>query len=941
MNRLPPVAAPDCLYIIDVSSYVFRAYHASVPLSAPNGEPTHATFGTINMINRLIDDRKPAMIAVAMDSKTPSFRKQIDDNYKANRPPPPEDLSIQMQRVGELVQLLGIEVWQQDGVEADDLIASGVRKAVTQNLKVVIVSADKDLMQLVGPNVCMWDSMRNKVYGSEGVYEKFGVRPDQMLDYLALVGDSSDNIRGVPSVGPKTAVKLLHDYGTVQGIYEHIDDIRGKLKTNLVQHRQTLDLALSLVALKDDLDVSLDRKRLDYTQNCDEQGLRWAYQRLGFSRLLQRLGEQLTLSVRDDAAAEKSKDVLNIDNSDASQAREVAVDDASSQTGAVRYEAVLDPDMFRQVVARCLKAPVVAIDTETDGLDPMTARLVGISLSCEAHRAWYIPLLHLYLGAPRQIPLDFVREILAPLLSSTTPRIIGHNLKFDETVLRQHGFAPIAAILSDTMLESYLLDPEASHGLKSLVKQHLGITMTTYEQVTQGDGKLPSKAGKRGAPAITFDTVSIDDATPYACADADCCLQLHEVQRQQLEAMEMKSLLLQVEVPLSQVLTHMEMTGVLVDTEQLERLGGSMRQRISELEALAIEQAGKQFNVHSPRQLETILFDELKLPVKKRTAKARSTDASVLEALQDAHPLVATILALRQVAKLHSTYVDALPKLVNPHTGRIHTRFNQTVAATGRLSSSDPNLQNIPVRTPEGRDIRKAFIAPEGYVLISADYSQIELRVLAHLSQDPVLLRAFQTNEDIHTRTAMEVFSVKADEITKEQRRQAKTINFGVIYGIGDVALSKRLGIERAQARSFIDRYFERYKGVRQFLDNTLQQARAEKSVRTLLGRQRQLPDISSANGMLRSQAERIAGNTPIQGTAADLLKLAMIKLHEPVVPGARMILTVHDELVFEVPEKDVETAKDKIRDGMETVMALSVPLVVDVGVGKNWADAH
>jgi len=900
MTTLPPAGAPDVLYVVDLSGYVFRAYHAITPLSSPSGEPSHATYGTVNMLNRMIDERDPKLLAVAMDSKGGSFRKEIDEAYKANRPPPPEDLSLQMTRVHSIVETLGIQVWKQDGFEADDLIASAVRRATGEGLRVVIVSADKDLTQLVGPTVWMWDTMRNKVYGADEVKEKFGVGPDKMRDLLALTGDSSDNVKGVPSVGPKTAAKLLEQFGDIEGIYEGIDQVKGKkLKENLEAHRASAELARRLVSLRHDLELSFDREALDFRAHTDNKRLEETYIELGFTRMIDALRKQVVM--------------------DFEQPRET------------RYAAVLDEAQLEHAVKACEQAGLFAVDTETDSTDPMRAHLVGLSLSCESNEGWYVPISHTYLGVPKQLSLERVRELVQPLLSSPDVGTVGHNLKYDETVLRRHGFSPIRGLASDTMVDSYLLDPEAAHGLKELAKRELHVTMITYDEVTD------QKASK----GKTFDQVEIAEAVPYACADADLSLQLHRLLLPRIEKHGMQHLLEQVEIPLSQVLTDVEMAGVLIDVEQLGRLSTVLRARMTELEQKAKEQAGRDFNVNSPRQLETILFDELKLPVKKRTKSARSTDASVLEALSDAHPLVDTILELRQFAKLQSTYVEALPKLVDPQTGRIHTHFNQSVAATGRLSSSDPNLQNIPVRTEEGRAIRKAFIAAEGFVLVSADYSQIELRVLAHLSKDEVLIDAFRSNEDVHVRTAKEIFGVAESEVTSEQRRQAKTINFGVIYGMGELALSKRLGIKRDQAREFIDKYFERYQGVRGFMDATLETARAGQAVKTLLGRHRYLPDLRSPNRRLRAQAERIAGNTPIQGSAADLLKLAMVRLREPVVPGARMILTVHDELVFEVPQDHVEQAKERIRDGMESVMELDVPLIVDVGVGTNWADAH
>ena len=898
-TNLPPPGSADVLYVVDLSGYVFRAYHAIAPLSSPSGEPTHATYGTTSMLNRMLADRSPVLLAVAMDSKTPSFRKAIDPAYKANRPPPPEDLSIQMTRCREIVEALGIDVWQNDEFEADDLIATGVRLALAEGLRVVIVSADKDLMQLVGGSVVMWDTMRNKVYGPPEVQEKFGVPPHQMRDLLALTGDTSDNIKGVPSVGPKTAAKLLAQFDTLEGVLANVDAVKGKLKENLTAHRESAVLSQRLVTLRDDVEMTFDRDALAYQERMDAPRLAATYSELGFTRWLETLQrEQLVL-------AAKARDT--------------------------RYEAVLDRVTLERVVEGCRQAGRFAIDTETDSTVAMRAALVGVSLSFAADEAYYVPIGHMYLGAPKQLPLEMVREVVGPLLSDPSVGKVGHHLKYDETVLRRHGFPVMVGILADTMIESYLLDPEATHRLKDLAKRELGVEMTTFEQAT----------GQKTSADVSFGAVPMERAVPYAAADADLTLQLHEKQWPLIVERGLESLLTDVEVPLSQVLVDTEMNGVLVEVEQLAALGARMQEQMTALEAKAKEEAGRDFNVGSPRQLETILFDELKLPVIKKTKTARSTDAGVLEALADAHPLVSTILELRQLAKLKSTYVDTLPTLVHPETGRIHTQFNQGVAATGRLSSSDPNLQNIPIRTEEGRLIRRAFIAPPGYVILSADYSQIELRVLAHLAHDEVLIDSFRRGEDVHTRTAMEIFGVGADEVTSERRRQAKTINFGVIYGMGELALAKRLGIQRQEAAQFIQTYFERYEGVRRFMDETLETARKGQAVRTILGRYRYLPDLRSANRQLRAQAERIAGNTPIQGSAADLLKLAMVRLRAPVVPGARMILTVHDELVFEIPEDHVDEAKQRVKEAMEGVMQLDVPLVVDAGTGKNWAEAH
>lgn len=892
---LPAPGSTNALYLIDLSGYVFRAYHAIPPLSGPTGEPTHATLGTLTMIHRLINERQPTMLAAAMDSRTPSFRAELDGNYKANRPAPPEDLSIQIKRTRELLDAHRIHIWQQDGVEADDIIASAVQHALLLSLQVVIVSADKDLMQLVGPSVVMWDTMRDKVYGPAEVEAKFGVPPAQLRDLLALTGDSSDNIPGVPSVGLKTAAKLLQDFGSLDGVYAQLDQVpRPRLREMLTTHRNDALLSRQLVTLRTDLDLTFEPHKLRYGPP-NTAVLIPVYRELGFARLLESLPQ------------------------------------SAPPPPASVYNTILTEAELSSLVSACQHSGRMALSAKTDGPNAMRARLVGIAISYQPGQSFYIPLEHRYLNAPAQLPLPVVRSVLSKLIESTSVIKVGHDLKFDDIVLRRHGFPPLQGVGFDAMIGSYLLDPEDKHELAEIARRELSMDMMSFDQVTE----------KSRGRQLGFDEVMLDRATEFACSGADASLRLADQMMPRLEAQGLRPLLDDVEIPLSYLLADIEMTGVLVDNQQLQSLGDKFEAQMQALEVLAKQQAGRDFNVNSPRQLECILFDELKLPVVKRTKTARSTDASVLEALTDAHPLVGTIVELRQLQKLKNTYIDTLPKLVHPETGRIHTSFNQSVAATGRLSSSDPNLQNIPIRTEIGRAIRAAFVAPEGHILLSADYSQIELRVLAHLSADPVLVASFRQNEDVHTRTAMEVFGLSRDQLTDEHRRRAKAINFGVIYGMGEVSLAKRLGIRREEAADFIRRYFERYQGVRSFLDSTLQQAREGQAVRTILGRTRHLPDLRSANRQLRAQAERIAVNTPIQGSAADLLKLAMVRLRQPVAEGVRMILTVHDELIFEVPEDQVQTASSRIRAAMENVMQLAVPLVVDIGTGRNWADAH
>ncbi len=893
-TALPPPGAPDVLYLIDLSGYVFRAYHAVAPLTSPSGEPTHATYGTVNMLAKLVDDRKPAYLGVAMDSPGRTFRDDIDARYKAHRPPPPEDLKVQMKRCKEIVDAYRIPIFAAEGLEADDLIAVAVQRAKEKGLRVVIASADKDLMQLVDDeHVMMWDAMRDRVYGPAEVEEKFGVPPAQVRDLLALVGDSSDNVPGVPGVGMKTAAELLKQLGSLDGIYQRLDEVKKqRIKDSLRDNESEARVSLRLVSLHTGSDVNLDLEALRYG-GADVTALRALFTELGFTRLLKTM-----------------------------KAPEAAV-----KQGAV-VVALTEDDLT--TFAREAKAEGrFAVIAHGTAAEPMFAHLTGIALSCKAGHAVYVPIGHRYLGAPPQLPMATVVRVLAPLFADPHVQRVGHDVKYTEVLLRRHGL-PAFDVAHDTMLAFYLLDAEADNALPALAERDLGARLPPLET------DLPKKKGKR-----TLDEIEVEHAAPHAASWAEAALALSEKYAKRLENEKLDGLLTKMELPLASLLADMEMRGVLVDTGALHGIGAQMTKELAELEKKAFEAAGQEFNVASPKQLEAILFDTLGLKSARKTKTGRSTDAEVLEALSEEHALPGIILEHRAIAKLKGTYVDALPKLLHPETGRIHTRWSQAVAATGRISSQDPNLQNIPIRTALGRSIRKAFIAPKGKVLLSADYSQIELRVLAHLSQDPVLVDAFNRGQDVHTRTAMEVFGVGEEGVTPDMRRQSKTVNFGVIYGMGETALAKRLGIPRAQAASFIDRYFERYAGVRTFLDRTMAEARKSESVHTLLGRRRLLPDLRSSDRQRRAQAERIAQNTPIQGTAADLLKLAMVRFREHVADGAEMVLTVHDELVFEVPEGGAEEAAAAVKKVMEGVMTLDVPLVVEVGHGPTWADAH
>ncbi|WP_437991608.1 DNA polymerase I [Sorangium sp. So ce145] len=895
-TALPPAGAPDVLYLVDLSGYVFRAYHAISPLSSPSGEPTHATYGTVAMLTKLVDERKPAYLGVAMDSPGKTFRDELDPRYKAHRPPPPPDLGVQMSRCREIVEAYRIPIFIQEGLEADDLVAVAVARAKERGLRVVIASSDKDLMQLVdGEQVMLWDAMRDKVYGHPEVVAKFGVPPEQVRDLLALVGDTSDNVPGVPGVGLKTAAELLAQFGSLSAIYERIGEVKKpRIRESLQQNEADARLSQKLVTLDGGAPVSLDLETLRYG-GADTGRLRELFTELGFSRFLK------------------------------------AVRAPEPTARAATYRVLTTREELEAFARSARAAGRLALDVLATSREPMSAHVCGVALACEPGQAVYVPLGHRYLGAPAQLSMSDIDAVMGPLLADPELPKVGHDVKFCEVILLRHRIG-LVGVSFDTMLASYLLDPEGKNQLHELAERELGAKMQTLDEVAPK---------RRGQAQRALDEIELGEASSYGAAFADVALSLTDRLRPRLRAEKLEDLLVQIELPLSAVLAEMELTGVLVDPSALAQLGAQMTTELAALEQKAREIVGHDINLASPKQLEAVLFDELKLRSQRKTKTGRSTDADVLEALSEEHPFPGVVLEHRAIAKLKGTYVDALPRLVHPGTGRIHTRWGQAVAATGRLSSQDPNLQNIPIRTELGRMIRRAFVAPPGSVIVSADYSQIELRVLAHLSKDPVLVDAFRAGQDVHVRTAMEIFGVDQAGVTAEMRRRSKTINFGVIYGMGESALAKRLDISRAEAARFIDAYFARYRGVHEFMEGTMAEAKRSESVRTLLGRRRLLPDLRSSDRMRRAQAERIAQNTPIQGTAADLLKLAMVRVPRPVVPGARMVLTVHDELAFEVPAAAVDEAKAKVREAMESVFPLDVPLVVDVGHGPTWADAH
>jgi DNA polymerase-1 len=933
MTALFEAGALDVLYIVDLSGYVFRAYHAIAPLNSPaTGEPTQAVYGTVSMLEKLVRTRRPAMLAVAMDSKTPTFRKDIYAEYKAHRPPQPPDLGQQMTRCREVVDAFAIPVFQQDGFEADDLIASAVAQARTRAWRVVIVSADKDLMQLVGDDVVMWDTMRDKVFGPPEVVERFGVPIPLVRDWLALTGDSSDNIPGVPSVGPKTATELLNLHGSLDGIYVNIDRIERKaLREKLREHQDAARLSQHLVSLRADVPCAFEAEALRYGGR-DVERLKVLYRELGFTRQFAALESEPEPALPAAAVKARAPGGEQTGFAFAAEAPKAGANASSSSEPVARVEepirTIFDAEELERARA-AIAGGNFAIVVETSTPDLFRGTVVGIGLSAESG-TWYLPLGHRYVGAPAELGVAAVRAALGPVFGNAAVPKLCHDGKQVQVALERAGI-PLDGLAFDTMLASYLDDPEALHDLVEVSIRELGVAVSDPRAL------VPKVKGRESG----FDEVPVDDAVKVVGARASAVRRLSARLAEKLHEERLSDVLSTIELPLSGLLAQMERTGVLVDSEQLRILGQRVEKQLVALELEAHGAAGRAFNVNSPRQLEGLLFDELKLKHMRRTKTSRSTDADTLEALAEQHALPKVVLEIRQLSKLKGTYIDTLPTLLHPETKRIHTRWEQAVAATGRISSSDPNLQNIPIRSELGREIRAAFVAPPGHLLVSADYSQIELRVLAHLSKDPVLVDAFQSGQDVHTRTAIEVFGVKPDEVTSEMRRRAKAVNFGVIYGQGDSGLAKSLGIPRAEAASFIAAYFRRYEGVRRFMSEVLETARAAGSIRTLFGRRRMVPDIRNENRARRLAAERIAMNTPIQGTAADLLKLSMLAFREPPTPGARMVLTVHDELVFEVPEAEVDLASERIRAAMESVHTLEVPLVVDVGRGKNWSEAH
>lgn len=881
------------IFLIDGSPFIFRAFFAIPHLSSHKGLPTNAIYGVVNMILKVMKDFSPEYLSVVMDSKGKTRRHETYKEYKATRPSIPEELLVQIPYIEKIIPALGIPVLQFEGYEADDIIATVAKKFSARGYEVVIIGADKDLYQIIDENVKLYDPMKERWIDEEYVIEKFGVSPGEMVDFLALTGDSIDNIPGVPGIGEKTAQELIKKFGNLEGIYASLSQIDKKgLADKLLAHRDSAFISRGLVKLETELPLNIDIEDLRLREKNFEIIDR-TFRELGFSKLLAELFPK----------------------------REISED----------FSIIFETCRLEEVMKMAEETGKLGIDLETTSLDPYSASLVGISITVDGEKAFYIPVGHSYLGAPGQIPAEEVLKIMKPVLENERILKYGQNLKYDFMVLKKYGIH-LSPIGGDSMIASYLLNPDRRHhNLDELSVEYLGHKMIAYSDVT-GKGK----------GQISFDMVDVKTASRYSCEDVIVAFKIAHKLERLIEEDGMLELYKNIEIPLIEVLAHMELSGVKIDEERIKEMDKYLSKRISEVKNKIWELAGEKFNPDSPLQLREILFKKLKLPGTKRGKTGYSTDSEVLEKLAQYHPICGHLLEYRGLSKLKSTYTFNLLK-VNPLTGRVHTSFNQTVTATGRLSSSEPNLQNIPVKGEEGKMIRSAFVPEKGNIYISADYSQIELRILAHLSGDEALIKAFEKGEDIHRATACEIFGVKPEEVTPEMRRTAKTINFGIIYGISPHGLSTELGISHSEAKDLIDRYFAKYRGVKKFIDAQLENARKERVVRTIFGRKRHVPDINSASPGARGFAERVAINAPVQGSAADLIKLAMINIYRRIKNGEvnmKMLIQVHDELLFEIKEDEVEKGIEIVKYEMENAFPLKVPLKVDIGVGRNWSEA-
>ncbi|MBM6608539.1 DNA polymerase I [Enterobacteriaceae bacterium RIT814] len=922
------------LILVDGSSYLYRAYHAFPPLTNSAGEPTGAMYGVLNMLRSLIMQYQPSHAAVVFDAKGKTFRDELFEHYKSHRPPMPDDLRAQIEPLHKMVKAMGLPLMAVSGVEADDVIGTLAREAEKMGRPVLISTGDKDMAQLVTPGITLINTMTNTILGPEEVVAKYGVPPELIIDFLALMGDSSDNIPGVPGVGEKTAQALLQGLGGLDTLYAESDKIAGltfrgakTMAGKLADNKEVAYLSYKLATIKTDVELELGCEQLEVQQPAADELLS-LFKQYEFKRWSADVEAGKWLQAKGAKPAAKPKETIVVDAEE--QAEEEAV-----TLSFEHYETVLEESRLVAWIEKLKNAPVFAFDTETDSLDNISANMVGLSFATEPGIAAYVPVAHDYLDAPDQISRERVLELLKPILEDDKALKVGQNLKYDRGILQNYGIE-LRGIAFDTMLESYILDSVAGrHDMDSLSDRWLKHQTITFEAI----------AGK-GKNQLTFNQIALEEAGRYAAEDADVTLQLHLKMWPKLQKQAGPMNVFQhVEMPLVPVLSRIERNGVKIDPTVLHNHSGELAQRLTELEQKAHELAGESFNLSSPKQLQTILFEKQGIkPLKKTPGGAPSTSEEVLEELALDYPLPKVILQYRGLAKLKSTYTDKLPLMINPKTGRVHTSYHQAVAATGRLSSTDPNLQNIPVRNEEGRRIRQAFIAPEDYVIVSADYSQIELRIMAHLSRDKGLLTAFAEGQDIHRATAAEVFGLPLESVTNEQRRSAKAINFGLIYGMSAFGLSRQLNIPRKESQRYMDLYFERYPGVLQYMERTRAQAKEQGYVETLDGRRLYLPDIKSSNAARRAGAERAAINAPMQGTAADIIKRAMITVDawlEKEKPRVHMIMQVHDELVFEVHKDDLEAATHKIHELMENSMKLDVPLLVEVGSGENWDQAH
>ena len=912
------------LVLVDGSSYLYRAYHALPDLRNAAGEPTGAIYGVLNMLRRLVADYKADFLACVFDAKGKTFRDDIYPEYKAHRPPMPDDLAAQIEPLHDAIRALGWPLLVIEGVEADDVIGTLAAEAESAGMRCVISTGDKDLAQLVDTNVTLVNTMSNETLDAAGVVAKFGVPPERIVDYFALVGDAVDNVPGVEKVGPKTAAKLIAEYGSLDAVMARAEEVKGVVGENLRKARDWLPTGRELLTVKRDVPLEFHVAELALRPR-DEAALASLFARFGFKSWLKdaegaSISSGTARSVRPTEPAPGEPRPLDIER--------------PSEPIERRYELLLSEEDLAPWLERVAGADLVCVDTETTSLDPFQARLVGISLSVEPGHAGYLAIAHDYAGAPGQVGVDRALALLGPWLADPARKKVGQNLKYDQHVLANHG-VKLAGVAHDTLLEHYVLESHARHDMDSLAERFLGVKTISYDDVT----------GK-GAGRIPFEQVDVARATEYSAEDADITLRLHRAFHPRVAAEpRLDFVYAKIEMPVREVIFRVERNGVLIDAALLADQSRELGQKMFELEERAYREAGQPFNLNSPKQIGEIFFEQLKLPVVKKTPSgAPSTDEEVLEKLALDYPLPKTLLEYRALAKLKSTYTDKLPRMVNPATGRVHTNYSQATAVTGRLASTDPNLQNIPVRTAEGRRIREAFVAPPGHAIVSADYSQVELRIMAHISGDASLLRAFAEGHDVHRATAAEIFARSPHEVTPEERRYAKVINFGLIYGMSAFGLAQQLGLERATAQAYIDSYFARYPGVAHYMAATREQAREKGYVETVFGRRLWLPDVKSSNQARRGGAERAAINAPMQGTAADLIKLAMIAVQDWIDLdrlSTKLVMQVHDELVLEVPDAEIERVKAELPKLMAGVAELRVPLVVDVGVGPNWEKAH